>query len=108
VETTDLRIICGRGTRERRHVSKSTRRKVLESYGYTNVQGLEVDHLVPLELGGSNDPANLWPETDPGFREKDKVENRLHREVCSGQISIEAAQTMMAKEWTQAWGLPTP
>jgi quercetin dioxygenase-like cupin family protein len=50
----------------------------------------EVDHLVPLELGGSNDVANLWPEAaapPPGFHEKDLVENSLHDRVCAGSIS---------------------
>ena len=46
-------------------------------YGRT----IEIDHLIPLELGGSNDIANLFPE--PGFgtasyRVKDQLENRLH------------------------------
>jgi hypothetical protein len=25
----------------------------------------ELDHLIPLELGGANDAANLWPEVGP-------------------------------------------
>jgi hypothetical protein len=102
VETTDLAIVCGQRTSERRRVSAAVKRRVLESYGYSKVTGLEVDHLIPIELGGSNEIANLWPETDPGFREKDKVENRLHREVCSGRMTIEAAQAVMAKDWTRA------
>jgi len=38
----------------------------------------EVDHLISLELGGSNAIANLWPEAalpKPGFHQKDAVEN---------------------------------
>jgi hypothetical protein len=55
----------------------------------------EVDHLISLELGGSNDISNLWPEAaspQPGFHEKDKVENYLHDQVCSGVISLAQAQ----------------
>src|ERR1019366_5961663 len=51
---------------------------------------VEGDHLVPLELGGDNVIANLWPEPaepHPGFHEKDRVENYLHRQVCSGAMS---------------------
>jgi len=62
----------------------------------------EVDHLIPLELGGSNDIANLWPEAaypKPGFHEKDKVENFLHDQVCSGTISLKDAQTEIATNW---------
>ncbi len=32
------------------------------AYGITASTGSELDHLVPLELGGANDAANLWPE----------------------------------------------
>jgi hypothetical protein len=102
VETTDLAIICGQRTSERRRVSATARRRVLDAYGYSKVPGLEVDHLIPLELGGSNAILNLWPETPPGFHEKDKVENRLHKEVCAGRMTIEAAQILIAKDWTQA------
>ena len=62
----------------------------------------EVDHLVSLELGGSNDIANLWPELaspKPGFHEKDAVENYLHSQVCSGAISLQQAQTEIATNW---------
>jgi hypothetical protein len=41
----------------------------------------EVDHFIPLSIGGSNDDKNLWPEPAvpiPGFREKDKVEYYLY------------------------------
>ena len=54
----------------------------------------EVDHLVSLELGGSNDIANLWPELaspKPGFHEKDKVENYLHAQVCSALLAAGTA-----------------
>ena len=62
----------------------------------------EVDHLVSLELGGSNDISNLWPELaspKPGFHEKDKVENYLHSQVCSGAISLKEAQIEIATNW---------
>jgi hypothetical protein len=62
----------------------------------------EVDHLVSLELGGSNDIANLWPELaspTPGFHQKDQVENYLHDQVCSGAISLSEAQNEIATNW---------
>ena len=51
----------------------------------------EVDHLVSLEVGGSNAVTNLWPEPYAGrwgARTKDVLENRLHDLVCSGQLSL--------------------
>jgi hypothetical protein len=70
-------------------------------YGQRNVQG-ELDHLVPLELGGSNDMSNFWVEAGKVPNPKDAVENRLHREVCSGKISLHAAQVDIAGDWMTA------
>ena len=47
-------------------------------YGST----LEIDHIVSLELGGSNDIANLYPEkldAAPGYQVKDRLENKAAR-----------------------------
>jgi hypothetical protein len=55
----------------------------------------EVDHLILLELGGSNEIKNLWPEPDdprPGWDDKDELENELHRPVCSGEMTLADAQ----------------
>jgi hypothetical protein len=105
VETTDMAIVCGQSTQERRNVPASVHRQAFAEYGlaYPQAPGaFEVDHLIPLELGGSNDISNLWPESAPGFRRKDKVENDLHRKVCEGQIPLERAQKVIAADWTQA------
>lgn len=74
----------------------------------------EVDHLVSLELGGSNDISNLWPEAaapTPGFHEKDEVENALHDQVCSGQIDLPTAQREIATDWLSVYehihGMPS-
>ena len=48
---------------EHRHVTESMRDQVYTEYGRTRGPDCcEVDHLIPLELGGSNDMKNLWPE----------------------------------------------
>ncbi len=67
-------------------------------YGST----LEIDHIVSLELGGSNSVANLFPEEagpSPGYHVKDKLENKLHDLVCSGRISLRSAQQQIAANW---------
>src|SRR4051812_46012719 len=59
----------------------------------------EVDHLIPLELSGANSIGNLWPEPyagEWGARTKDRLENRLHRLVCVGDIPLEEAQRRIA------------
>ena len=87
-----------------RNVPYSEAEQVYAEYGiYHHYSGqYEDDHLVPLELGGSNDIANLWPELaspTPGFHQKDKVENYLHDQVCSGAMSLKEAQTEIATNW---------
>jgi hypothetical protein len=65
--------------------------------GYCDVQqGCEIDHLVSLELGGSNDQKNLWPQPYQGSawnaHVKDQLENFLHAQVCAGNIALDQAQ----------------
>ena len=97
--------ICTSGySRSVRNVPTSEKNQVYTSYGiasHTSGQ-YEVDHLVSLELGGSNAIANLWPESaspKPGFHEKDQVENYLHDQVCSGAIALKEAQIEIATNW---------
>jgi hypothetical protein len=60
----------------------------------------ELDHMIPLELGGCPDClTNLWMEPLTSAREKDRVENYLHREVCRDQLSLAAAQKLIAQDW---------
>jgi hypothetical protein len=54
---------------------------------------------VPLELGGSNDVANLFPEQAPGYHSKDSLENRLHALVCAGAMTLRSAQEQIASDW---------
>jgi len=89
-----------------RNVSVSLKKKVFAQYGIkypVPFGSYEVDHLVPLSLGGSNDIANLWPKAaDPvlGFFEKNIVANYLREEVCDDKIILSAAQKQIAKDWT--------
>jgi hypothetical protein len=87
-----------------RNVPTSVKNQVYAEYGIaSHTPGqYEVDHLVSLELGGSNDISNLWPELaspKPGFHEKDSVENYLHSQVCSGAIALKDAQVEIATNW---------
>jgi hypothetical protein len=73
------------------------------AYGLTWYRESELDHLVPLELGGSNDATNLWPELGlPSGNPKDKVEDALNAAVCDGRVSLAAAQDAIASDWMTA------
>lgn len=97
--------VCGSGWASRhRNVPASEKAEVYAAYGIAaHAPGAyEVDHVVSLELGGSNDLANLFPEAAlprPGFHEKDRLENALHDAVCSGRVSLAAAQRGIARDW---------
>lgn len=105
VLTTDVQAICAKGySKSVRNVPQSEKNAVYAEYGIkTHASGeYEVDHLISLELGGSNDIANLWPEAakpQPGFHEKDQVENELHDQVCAGKLSLADAQRQIATDW---------
>lgn len=80
----------------------------IKAYGYsdTNLADYEEDHLIPLEIGGHpTDPKNLWPEPLAGAypaTKKDGVENSLHNKVCSGLMTLAAAQVAIATNWESA------
>ena len=72
------------------------------AYGTPSSERTELDHLVPLELGGSNDATNLWPQSPPVPNPKDSVENALNAAVCDGRVSLTAAQNAIASDWLTA------
>jgi hypothetical protein len=98
-QTNDLDVICHQKTSERRCTfDKSVKTALLKAYGLKSAQ--EFDHLWSLELGGSNSPKNVWPQQTK-VAQKDKLENRLHKAVCSGKLSLAAARQIVAdpKNW---------
>jgi len=109
IKTATKAQICTPGYASKtRNVPQSEKNQVYASYGITSHRAgqYEVDHLVSLELGGSNDISNLWPEAaspKPGFHEKDKVENYLHDQVCSGNMGLTQAQIAIATNWLDVY-----
>jgi len=92
-----------------RNVPEEVRRQVYREYGITSHGrgDYEVDHLISLELGDSNSIKNLWPEsyrTSPwNARVKDRLEDKLHQLVCSGQLDLKTAQEAIASNWIEAY-----
>jgi hypothetical protein len=114
--TASAEQICRRGyARIERSVSVTLKRQVFRAYRTRYVPGrYEVDHLIPLELGGANlgrnrgtsrivATANLWPEPRDSATVKDRLENRLHAEVCAGREPLRMAQRAIARDWYSAW-----
>jgi hypothetical protein len=112
-------VICAKGfsTKSVRNVINEAEIKttVYDKYGMTDHKGLcalvkrgcEIDHLIPLEIGGKTDAKNLWPQPYGtktwNANVKDRLENRLHRLVCSGDITLQRAQVDIATDWITAY-----
>jgi hypothetical protein len=104
-------VVCSSSFRTSsiRNVPQSEKYEVEEEYGMVRKlygRTLEIDHIVSLELGGSNDIANLFPENAipaPGYRVKDKLENKLHSLVCSGSMNLRSAQRGIATNWQKLY-----
>ena len=112
--------LCRKGgytdsVRPPREVTDAFKRVVLKAYSAPGRgSDYELDHFIPLGLGGSSDSRNLWPELnvgDPGQFDhshpsgnnaKDGVESRLHDAVCSGEVGLVAAQGAIATSWFTA------
>jgi hypothetical protein len=114
VTQTNIRwTICRKGwTRTiRPPVSYTNRLKrvLMRRYGVSagNLHDFELDHLVPLGLGGApDDPANLWPQPRTGTWNaelKDDLERTLNRRVCEGRVSLADAQKAIRTDWIAAY-----
>jgi hypothetical protein len=107
VTQADIRsTICKKGwtatVRPPEAATEKFKYDVAPAYGTPPSEPTELDHLVPLELGGSNDATNLWPEWPPTPNPKDKVEDALNAAVCDGRVSLAAAQDAIAADWMTA------
>ena len=100
--------ICVTGyTKKVRNVPAAVKRQVYAAYHAINTPGAyKVDHLIPLELGGSNSVKNLWPESytiEWNAHSKDELENRLHALACQGAVPLCQAQQEIAADWIAAY-----
>lgn len=109
-----LEQICNtKWGKDQRAVTAAMKRQVFVEYGLSGNQdkfckpdGCEIDHLISRELGGADDVKNLWPQSYAGAwnaHMKDRVENRLHKEVCARHLALSAAQNAIRTDWTAAY-----
>lgn len=88
-----------------RNVPISVKNQVLKNYGIVDYNSTlyEIDHLIPLSIGGDNNIKNLWPEhvEGYGYKVKDNVERCFLKKVCEGKMLLEEAQNIMSDNWTK-------
>jgi hypothetical protein len=105
-QATIAHTICRSGytarIRPAESVTEAIKRRAIPAYGNyagPRLGSYELDHLISLELGGApSDVRNLWPEKGL-HNAKDPVENAAKRAVCSGQMTLAAAQYAIATNW---------
>jgi hypothetical protein len=111
VRTADVSDICSHGTSGLRHWSRERDDRIMAEYGLPTGPHpqYEVDHLIPLCLGGADDDRNLWPEPrrslEPEWNaeRKDDLEHRLCEMVCSGELVVREAQSEISEDWTESY-----
>jgi hypothetical protein len=81
------------------------KKKLMQEAGIdaARISDYELDHIVPLELGGHpRKPSNLmlqpW-EGEHGAKAKDTLETRLKSLVCRGNLDLTDAQVCIARDW---------
>jgi hypothetical protein len=111
IDGHDARAACGQSKAHRGAMTRARRDEILTRYGLPPGEhpDYEIDHLIPLCLGGSDDPSNLWAEPrhsiEPKWNAeaKDRLERLLCDMVCSGQLDIGTAQQAFATDWIAAY-----
>lgn len=83
------------------------RAEALSRYGKrANDESIEVDHLIPVAIGGTNDPDNLWPIPDNkeyGVAAKRELDVKLRELVCNKTLPLKTAQDAVRKDWVKAY-----
>lgn len=117
-DITQDTICATKWGKDERHVTALMKQQVFELYGMAGNadaqctpdhtgRRCEIDHIVSRELGGADDVRNLWPQAygsqpwNAGL--KDRLENRLHKEVCAGNVGLTEAQLMLINDWRVAY-----
>jgi len=115
---TKAKICATKWGKDERHVTAAMKKQVFALYGYSGYDDphcvadahgktCEIDHLISRELGGADDVKNLWPQaygTSPwNAHLKDKLENRLHKEMCNGHITLKQARDILVNDWREAY-----
>jgi hypothetical protein len=90
------------------NVSTEVKRSVFGAYGLSlDERNYEIDHLIPLCLGGANSAKNLWPHSRKGsfwtVEKKVALEKRLYRLVCTGRLPLATARQEIASNWAKAY-----
>jgi hypothetical protein len=93
--------------KDERAVTQAMKTQIFKEYNYPQLNKdprcpCEIDHLISRELGGADDVRNLWVQPYTGdwnAHMKDRLENRLHVDICNGTVALKDAQANIVKDW---------
>ncbi len=115
LETTICQYGYSASVRPPLYLTEPEKFALMQAYGVSgSASNYEFDHLVPLELGGSSNLANMWPEPNQGSpstfnsyshygnNAKDGVESQSNYAVCDRGYSLALAQSEIATNWVLA------
>ncbi len=102
IASMDVHDVCGvvnglSYSKRHRATTPEMKREVRRSYGLNGFWRGEIDHRVPLCLGGADDIRNLWPQAD--YKAKDELEAATCRAVCEGRMSLPVGQAIFLGDW---------
>jgi len=109
-----LNMLCTTSTSLVRNVPSSVSKQVYLAYGMKTKRSgycagdgyCELDHDISLSLGGSNGAKNLFPMPYSGAcnaHDKDKLEFKLYKLMCSKTITMKQAQKLISGDWRPAY-----
>ena len=114
--TLDAREICGAGTAQLRHWTRERDNHILRLYNLPEGPhpAYEIDHLIPLGIGGADNDANLWPQpravvaSQESAEKKDRLEYRMRDLICNARPQataqlVKELQDAMAGDWIKAY-----
>lgn len=109
VASTDEAEVCGREggltySQRHRQTTSGTKKAVLQEYGQEPPFDGEIDHRLPLALGGADVVKNLWPQKAVGkwnYHMKDALEVYVWAAVCKHHTMTlaDGQAVFLAPDW---------
>lgn len=97
--------------KDRPGLPAADRRKIIGEYGVPDWSGRsgELDHRVPVFLGGSTVEDNIWPERGGIPNRKDALELLVRRRVCvEHTMRVRTAVRLFLADWVHAYQALVP
>jgi hypothetical protein len=87
-----------------RHTPTELKHEVYAAYRIvSDGRPFEIDHRVPLCIGGADLRENLWPQEGwqrPNFHDKDRLETEVCRMVCRDHsMTLPEGQAIFLGDW---------